>query len=70
MIEWLSKKRSDKKRREIKEQELKKSLSKKLSEYECQNNEVKDDFTELVLNGKKLRVAKEQITLTNGKSDT
>jgi hypothetical protein len=69
MIEWLSKKRSDDKRKEIQEQELKKSLSKKLSEYESQNNEAKDDFTELVVNGKKLRVAKEQITLTSGKPD-
>ncbi len=69
MIKWLSKKRSDDKRKEIQEQELKKSLSKKLSEYESQNNEAKDDFTELVVNGKKLRVAKEQITLTSGKPD-
>ena len=67
MIGFLSKKRSDNKRREIQEQELKKSLAEKLSEYECRNNEVEDDFTELVLNGKKLRVAKEQITLTSGK---
>ena len=69
MIKWLSKKRSDDKPKEIQEQELKKSLSKKLSEYESQNNEAKDDFTELVVNGKKLRVAKEQITLTSGKPD-
>ncbi len=65
MIEWLSKKRSDDKRREIYEQELKKSLAKKISEYESQNNEPTDDFTELVVNGKKLRVAKEQIDLTD-----
>ncbi len=65
MIEWLSKKRSNKKRREIQEQELKESLAKKVSEYENQNNEPKDDFTELVIDGKKLRVAKEQIDLTS-----
>ena len=65
MFDWISKKRRDKKRSEAHEKELKKSLAEKVSKYEFVNKEPKNNFTELVINGKKLRVAKEQITLTD-----
>jgi hypothetical protein len=69
MLEWISKKHRDRKRSEAYEQELKKSLADKISKYEYINSEPKNDFTELVINGKKLRVAKEQITLTDPKAE-
>jgi len=69
MLDWISRKRRDKKRSEAHEKELKRSLAEKVSKYEILNNEPKNDFTELVINGKKLRVAKEQITLTDPKAE-
>jgi len=69
MFDWISKERRDKKRSETHEKELKKSLAEKVSKYEYLEKEPKNDFTELVINGKKLRVAKEQITLTDPKTE-
>ena len=65
MIGWLSKKHRDKKRREAQEQELKKSLAEKVRKYEEPATNPADDFTELLINGEKLRVAKQQITITD-----
>ena len=69
MIDWISKKRREEKRREAHEQQLKKSLAEKISQYEQSNrnlieNSPEDDFTELFIDGKRRRVAKEQITIT------
>jgi hypothetical protein len=65
MIDWISKKRRDKKHREAQEQRLRKSLAEKVSQYEESASNPKDDFTELFIDGEKLRVAKEQITITD-----
>lgn len=69
MIDWISKKRREEKRREAHERQLKKSLAEKISQYEQSNRNLidhspEDDFTELFIDGKKRRVAKEQITIT------
>ena len=69
-LDWISKKRRDKKRKEAHEKLLKKSLAEKISIYDSHiyNNHIgesKKDFTDLTIGGEKLRVAKEQITLTD-----
>ena len=68
MIDWISKKHRERKRREAHERQLKKSLAEKISQYEQSRNKSidsspKDEFTEVFINGKRLRVAKEQITV-------
>ena len=63
MLDWLSKNRKEEKQKQRREEELKKSLSEKLAQYQEKMKEPDDDHTELLLNGKKIRVAKEQITL-------
>ena len=63
MLDWLSKKKREEKIKESREQELKKSLSEKVAQYQKIQQEPADDHTEVFVNGKKLRVAKEQITL-------
>jgi len=63
MLDWLSKKKKDERTREIREQALKKSLSEKVAQYQKVQAEPAEDHTEIFVNGKKLRVAKEQITL-------
>ena len=63
MLDWISKKRKEEKQKQRREEELKKSLSAKLAKYQEKLQEPVDDHTELLLNGKKIRVAKEQITL-------
>jgi hypothetical protein len=70
VINWLSKKRSEKKRKEADEQKLRASLSEKLARYEesrqtspADAND--DDHTELMVNGKKIRVSKTQIDLAD-----
>lgn len=71
MIDWISKKQRDKKRKEAHEQALRESLAEKVSRYEqSRTDEPKDDdggqdFTELFVNGKKLRVPKQEITVTD-----
>ena len=68
MIEWISRKHREEKRREARERKLKKSLAEKISRYEQSrgnsgDNPPADDFTEVLIDGKKLRVAKQQITI-------
>ena len=63
MLDWLSKKKREEKIRESREQELRKSLSEKVAQYQKVQEEPAEDHTEIFVNGKKLRVAKEQITL-------
>ena len=70
MIDWLSKKQREKKHKEALELELRNSLALKVSQYENSSVETADisdgqDFTELLVNGKKLRVAKEEITISD-----
>jgi hypothetical protein len=69
MLDWISKKRRDKKRKEAQERILKKSLAEKISKFDSHNynnhiGESENDFTNITIDGEKLRVAKEQITLT------
>lgn len=65
MIGWISKKNREKKHREVQEQQLRESLAEKVLKYEEPSSNPVDDFTELFINGEKLRVAKEQITITD-----
>jgi hypothetical protein len=64
VFDWISKKRRDKKCKEAHEKILKKSLAEKISNYNNLIDESQKDFTEITIGGAKLRVAKEQITLT------
>ena len=65
MMDWIWNKYRDKKHREAREQQLRKSLAEKVLKYEESPSNPIDDFTELFIDGKKLRVAKEQITVTD-----
>lgn len=65
MIDWLSKKRSDKKRREAHEQALKNSLADKIAQYESQFNAAHNGFTNITIDGETHRMAKEHITLAD-----
>jgi hypothetical protein len=64
MIGLISKKYSDKKHPEAHEQQLRKSLAEKVSQYEEPSGNPTDNFTELLIDDKKLRVAVEEITIT------
>ena len=63
MFDWLSRQRREKKRKDAHENELKKSLASKVAHYEKYVEPADDDFTEVAVNGKNVRVAKEQITI-------
>ena len=65
MLDWISKKRRDKKRREAHEMALKKSLAEKALKSEKRNMRPKKGFTQIEIGGETLRVAVEQITLTD-----
>jgi hypothetical protein len=70
VFDWLSKQNKAQKLKQLHERELKASLSKKLSRYNeaqqaSQSGSLDNDHTELVLNGRTLRVAKKQITITD-----
>lgn len=69
VIDWLSKKSREAKRKQDEEQKLRDSLSQKLADYERSQELSPDepgdnDHTEMVLNGKKVRVSKTQIDLS------
>lgn len=70
MIDWISKKQREKKRDEAHEKALRESLAAKVSQYEKEHSEPADgegeqDYTELLVDGKKLRVAKQVIDVTD-----
>lgn len=65
MFDWISKKRREKKRKDAHEQELKRTLASKVANYENNKHAAQNDFTEVAIGGKKLRVAKEQITIND-----
>ncbi len=70
MLEWISGKRKAQKRKQARDEELRASLSDKIARYEAERQTTSpdteaDDHTELMVNGKKLRVAKKEITLTD-----
>ena len=64
MLDWISKKKEQKREDEA-EEALKRSLSEKVAQYQQKQDEPADDHTELFINGKKLRVPKEQIDLSD-----
>lgn len=63
MFDWLSMQRKEQKRKDAHEQELKKSLASKVAHYKKYIEPADDDFTEVAIDGKKVRVAKQQITI-------
>ena len=67
MLDWISRKKEQKRleERAKREQALKKSLSEKVAQYQEKLAEPADDHTELFINGKKIRVQKEQIDLSD-----
>jgi hypothetical protein len=68
MIDWFSKKRREEKKKLAVEKSLKKSLAEKVSSYETLEDKEVDDHTEIFIEGKKIRVAKEHITILDIKS--
>ena len=70
VLEWISGKRKAQNRKQARDDELRASLSDKIARYEAEREMTSpdteaDDHTELMVNGKKLRVAKKEITLTD-----
>ncbi len=63
MFDWFSRQSREQKSKDAHEKELKKSLASKVAHYEKYVEPADDDFTEVAVNGKKVRVAKEQITI-------
>ncbi|MDH3629953.1 MAG: hypothetical protein OER98_02435 [Gammaproteobacteria bacterium] len=63
MFDLFSRQRREQKRNDAHEKELKKSLASKVAHYKKHVEPADDDFTEVAVNGKKVRVAKEQITI-------
>ena len=71
MFDLISRKQREKQRKEAHEKALRESLAEKISRYEktradeAGHDDDGQDFTELRVNGKKLRVAKQEITVTD-----
>jgi preprotein translocase subunit YajC len=63
MFDWFSSQRREQKRKDAHEKELKKSLASKVAHYEKYVDSADDEFTEVAIDGKKVRVAKQQITI-------
>lgn len=68
MIDWLSKKQREKKQKEAHELELRNSLAQKVSQFEQSYSRATggfdgEDFTDLLIDGVRVRVAKEEITI-------
>ncbi len=63
MLEWFSKKQRDEKRRQEQETAIKQSLAEKVKRFQAPAIKKVAAYTELTLNGKRLRVAKEHITI-------
>ena len=67
VLDFLGKKNRETKRKESKEQELRASLAEKLAAYERSqevNLDDDEDHTNMMLNGKMVRVSKTQINLS------
>ena len=62
---WPSKEKREAKRKAVQERELKRSLSEKIAKYQKKQQEPVDDHTEIDINGKKIRVPKQQIDLSD-----
>ena len=63
MLEWASKKRRDQKRKVEQESALKKSLGEKVQRFKSSPKSGDIGYTELTINGRRLRVIREHITI-------
>ena len=63
MIEWVSKKHRDQKRKAEQETALKKSLAEKVQRFQSLRKSENTGYTMLTINGKRLRVLREHITI-------
>ena len=63
MIDWISKKRREDRRKAAQEEQLRKSLATKVSKYQPIDTPSQDDYTEITIDGTKLQVVKEHITI-------
>jgi len=63
MLEWVSKKHRDQKHKDEQEALLKNSLAEKVQRFQSSHNSENIGYTELTINGKRLRVFREHITI-------
>lgn len=63
MLEWVSKKHREQKRHIEKEAALKQSLAEKVRRFQSPDKKVDSEHTEITINGKRIRVVREHITL-------
>ncbi len=63
MIDWIHKKQHNADLKKVREQALRQSLADKISNLETDDCDEHDDHTVVSINGRKLRVPKEQITI-------
>ncbi len=63
MLEWISRQHRDARRQAQQEAELKKSRAEKVQRFQASPKPENRRYTVLTINGKKLRVPKEQITI-------
>ncbi len=63
MLEWISRSRREAKRRAEQEASLKQSLAAKVQRFQAPAVEEDPGFTKLTINGKRVRVAREHITI-------
>ena len=63
MFEWGSSKYREERRQAKREAELKQSLAAKVQRFQAAPQTSKEAFTEVTVNGKRVRVAREHITI-------
>ena len=64
MIDWIHKKQQNTNLKRANELALRRSLAEKISNLKSNECAEEDDYTVVSINGKKLRVHKEQITIS------
>ena len=63
MFEWVSKKYREQQQQAKQEAELKQSLADKVKRFQVAPTQAREAFTEVTVNGKRIRVAREHITI-------
>ena len=63
MLEWISSKYRDEKQKLEKEANLKQSLAEKVKRFQSVSRQEDSGYTELTVNGKRVRIAREHITI-------
>ena len=63
MLDWVSKKQRDQKRKVEQEAALKKSLAEKVQRVQASPKGENIGYTELTINGKRVRLLREHITI-------